>query len=214
MAVLRNSDGSSEWRVETETLPDIRLISSVNGPLEVKYRDELPTQASVELIIRPATGLPTFREVWLQDRVFKCIDAIMLRDAIPRSLVQVVIQVLEGRDLWRELSGCINVLSLALVSAGIPLKALVAAVTVWTDDVHASERPFQDAQAQHTIAFKFSNGPDELVQELTFCESNGSFSWQILRKAIELAESLTNSIYRSMRESVGEEAQDRFVWKE
>lgn len=214
MAVLRNSDGSSEWKVEIDDRPPIRLVSSVNGPLEVKYRDEIPTQASFELVIRPATGLPTFREVWLQDRIIQCFDSIVLKDVMPRCLVQVVVQILEGRDLWRELTGCVNAATMGLVSAGIPLKGLVSSVIVWTGNSEATLKPVQSSEAQHVVAFKFSNGPEDLEQLLVLCESTGNFTREALFKALDLAKTHAMTVYWEMRDLIDKETEEKFIWKE
>jgi hypothetical protein len=57
---LPSPDGSA-----TYTALGYTIIGSVNGPLEVSRRDELPEEAALEVNIRPAVGVGcTFLLVW------------------------------------------------------------------------------------------------------------------------------------------------------
>lgn len=51
-SVLTQVDGSAQW-----TQDSTKVICSVTGPVEVKTRDEIPTAATLDLVIRPAVGL-------------------------------------------------------------------------------------------------------------------------------------------------------------
>jgi hypothetical protein len=51
-SVLNQVDGSASWK-QGQT----KVISSVSGPIEVKARDEVPTAATLDLVVRPAVGL-------------------------------------------------------------------------------------------------------------------------------------------------------------
>jgi hypothetical protein len=52
VAPLHRADGSA-----TATANGYTVIGAVNGPLEVQRRDELPEEATIEVNIRPATGV-------------------------------------------------------------------------------------------------------------------------------------------------------------
>jgi uncharacterized protein with FMN-binding domain len=52
VAPLHRADGSA-----TATANGYTVIAAVNGPLEVQRRDELPEEATIEVNIRPATGV-------------------------------------------------------------------------------------------------------------------------------------------------------------
>ena len=58
---LHRADGSATFSQNGYT-----IIGSVNGPIEVQRRDELPEEAVVDVIVRPAAGvggmLRRFRE--------------------------------------------------------------------------------------------------------------------------------------------------------
>lgn len=49
---LHRADGSATFSQNGYT-----VIGSVNGPIEVMRRDELPEEAAVEVTVRPAAGV-------------------------------------------------------------------------------------------------------------------------------------------------------------
>ncbi len=49
---LERADGSASY-----TLNGYSVIAAVNGPIEVQRRDELPEEATLEVLIRPAAGV-------------------------------------------------------------------------------------------------------------------------------------------------------------
>lgn len=55
---LHRADGSATFSQNSYT-----VIGAVNGPLEVQRRDELPEEAVVDVIVRPAAGVggPSFQ---------------------------------------------------------------------------------------------------------------------------------------------------------
>lgn len=52
LAPLRRADGSATFSQNGYT-----VIGSVNGPLEVQRRDELPEEAVVDVVVRPSAGV-------------------------------------------------------------------------------------------------------------------------------------------------------------
>lgn len=52
LGFLPFADGSASFTQATTT-----VFASVNGPMEVKPRDELPQEAFIEVIVRPAIGV-------------------------------------------------------------------------------------------------------------------------------------------------------------
>lgn len=49
---LHRADGSATYSQNGYT-----VIGAVNGPIEVQRRDELPEEAAVDIIVRPAAGV-------------------------------------------------------------------------------------------------------------------------------------------------------------
>ena len=49
---LERADGSA-----TFTYAGYTVVGAVNGPIEVQRRDELPEEAAIDVIVRPAAGV-------------------------------------------------------------------------------------------------------------------------------------------------------------
>lgn len=49
---LHGADGSATFSQNGYT-----IIGSVNGPIEISKRDELPEEAAVDVVVRPAVGV-------------------------------------------------------------------------------------------------------------------------------------------------------------
>lgn len=52
LSPLHRADGSATFSENGYT-----VIGAVNGPIEVQRRDELPEEATVDVIVRPAAGV-------------------------------------------------------------------------------------------------------------------------------------------------------------
>ena len=52
LSPLYRADGSA-----TYTNNGFSVIASVNGPIEVQRRDELPEEAAIDVAVRPAAGV-------------------------------------------------------------------------------------------------------------------------------------------------------------
>lgn len=204
MGLLANSDGSAQWT----TLRGTRMLSSVNGPLEVRARDELPQEAALEVIVRPNAGLPTTREVLLADRLFLPLNSVILRQDLPRSLIEIVVQILETSTSFEdELAGSLNVITLALVGAGIPLSGLLVGIHLVVQDSQIVENTLKDWNAppptsRHAVGFKFCNGNAQLV----LCESSGQFTQKELLQIVEHANNKAYEVYDQIRRLLSEEA--------
>lgn len=206
MGPLRNSDGSAEW--EAGGAPHaLRLVCSVNGPLEVKIRDELPQDASLELVYRRNTGVPMIREQLIQEKLHTCLLAQLRRDLMPRSLVQVVVQLLEGDiALEAEVSEGVNVMTMALVDAGIPMSGIVSAVSYGAtkDDeiiplVGSLKYKLEEFESLHAVAFKFA---DSETPKVVMCESAGQFTKDILKTMLLRAQKDTAILADTMRATI------------
>lgn len=138
LTTLHNADGSS-----TVSLHNYTVTASVNGPIEVQRRDELPEEAALEINIRPASGVHSPREAHLETLVHSTLRSVILVERFPRTLIQVTLQVLaepeEGRG-WkyipREAGGLMVLPALlqaglmAVMDAGVPLETGYRSVLV------------------------------------------------------------------------------------
>jgi exosome complex component RRP46 len=61
--ILEQVDGSAVW---TQNIT--KVICSVSGPMEVKPRDEIPDKATLELVVRPVSGLSSMFEIFFNKR--------------------------------------------------------------------------------------------------------------------------------------------------
>ena len=52
LSILQRADGSANCEYDGYS-----VIGSVNGPIEVQRRDELPDEAAIEVNVRPAVGV-------------------------------------------------------------------------------------------------------------------------------------------------------------
>lgn len=52
LSPLQRADGSASY-----SSCGYSVLAAVNGPIEVQRRDELPQEATIDVIIRPAAGI-------------------------------------------------------------------------------------------------------------------------------------------------------------
>ena len=102
-------------------------MCSVSGPMEVQIRDEKLDEATVEVIVRPAKCVPSTKEKLMESVLRTAFEPIILGGMMPRTLVQIVIQII--KDDGAVLAASVNAITLALLDAGIPMKHMSAAIT-------------------------------------------------------------------------------------
>lgn len=105
---LHRADGSATFSQNGYT-----VIGAVNGPIEVQRRDELPEEAAIDVVIRPAAGVggryPIVRisklviiltilvlgtrERHLESILQSTLRQIILIHNFPRTLIQVTLQI-------------------------------------------------------------------------------------------------------------------------
>ncbi|WBW71177.1 exosome subunit Rrp46 [Schizosaccharomyces osmophilus] len=162
---LSQSDGSSEWKQGST-----RVICNVNGPIEIKIRDEKLNKASVEVLVQPMNGASETLERMLSNRISSLLEDAIYLTTYPRTLIQVSIQVVEGnsRDT---LAAAINGATLALLDAGISLKYLPCAITChWKDPLGlkeaknvTAEEPTEMMHSIITLAYSVTTGEKKLI---------------------------------------------------
>jgi exosome complex component RRP46 len=154
----------------------------------------------------------------MEDRLYCALSSIVLRHVHPRTLVQIVVQILEAGESTkfnaRELSASINSANLALLDAGIPLQGLVVATTIAVIEnnvlVEPDQEQLESSTSVHVIAYEIIAGRP---QRLLLCESTGLFSEQDLFACLEAAISSCDDIYRSIRLAVKSKVHEDFIWK-
>lgn len=106
-------------------------MCSVSGPVEVQIRDEKLDEATVEVVVRPAKGVPTTKEKLMESVLRTAFEPVILGGMMPRTLVQIVVQII--KDDGCILAAAVNAITVALLDAGIPMKHMAAAITVMID---------------------------------------------------------------------------------
>ncbi|KAF1971043.1 hypothetical protein BU23DRAFT_556321 [Bimuria novae-zelandiae CBS 107.79] len=195
---LNRADGSA-----TYTHNGYCIIGAVNGPIEVLRRDEIPEEATVEVNVRPAVGVGSPKERHLETLLHNTLRSIILTRSIPRTLVQITLQVrsLPDEESSTGVSTSLTLLPhllhtalLALLSALIPLSTTVTAVLIALHSTKDSKAPAQlvsptanellrakPIRSVHVFAF---SGEGKMLLN----ESDGAFSYEEWDEAAESAE--------------------------
>ncbi|OAL05369.1 hypothetical protein IQ06DRAFT_67949 [Phaeosphaeriaceae sp. SRC1lsM3a] len=190
---LNRADGSA-----TYTHNGYSIIGAVNGPIEVLRKDEMPEEATIEVNVRPAVGVGSPRERHLELLLHNTLRSIILVRMIPRTLVQITLQV---RSLPEEeahmgidsslplLPHLLHTSLLALLSASIPLSTTLTSVLI---ALPSASSPLLAPTAPELLRAK----PIKSVHVFAFSgdrrlllnESDGKFSVEEWDEACEMAE--------------------------
>ena len=189
-STLNRADGSATY---TDSL--FSVLAAVNGPVEVSRRDELPEEATIEVNIRPGSGVGGPRERWLESVLHSLLRSIVLVHLHPRTLVQVTLQVVrepgirftKGRGEVAILPTLANAAFLALVDGGLPLETTMNAALVAVNKSGAivagpGAKDLETCESVHAMAFGAQGG-------MLLDESTGRFDlsvWEaVADKALE-----------------------------
>ncbi|EPS45180.1 hypothetical protein H072_840 [Dactylellina haptotyla CBS 200.50] len=119
---LPQSDGSCQYTCPTSRTT---ILTSVNGPLEVRAKDELPNDATIEVVVKPGVGVGGVRETRLAHILQTTLKSLILTTHHPRTLIQIVAQIVQSEDhtsIPLLLSPLLNCTVLSLLIAGIPMR--------------------------------------------------------------------------------------------
>lgn len=212
--ILSQVDGSSQ--VECQ---DTKVLCSVSGPIEPKARQELPTQLALEVIVRPAKGVPSTREKLIEDKLRAVLTPIISLYQYPRQLCQITCQVLEsGENEYefsiKELSACINSSFLALIDAGISLNSTVASVPLAILEnkviVNPTNEQLLKSQSVHILALELVNG-GKLVKNVLLLDSNGDFREEELFKVLSKGEQECLLLAQELRKVIDKKVQSQII---
>ncbi|ORX91393.1 hypothetical protein BCR34DRAFT_620633 [Clohesyomyces aquaticus] len=195
---LNRADGSA-----TYTHNGYAIIGAVNGPIEVQRRDEMPEEATVEVNIRLAVGIGSPKERHLESLVHNTLRSIILTRSIPRTLVQITLQVTslpEEEAASGVDSACtllphlLHTALLALLSASIPLSTALTSVVIAVPASASSKAGTtmlsptakellraKPIRATHVFAFSGN-------RKLLLSQSMGVFAYDEWGEACEMAE--------------------------
>ncbi|KAJ7594546.1 exosome component Rrp46, partial [Mycena floridula] len=111
---------------------DAQAIATLSGPIEVRLASEQPSQATLEVHLRPLSGVSATESKSLASTISSSLVPSLILTQNPRTLVQLAIQTISSAT-WRDglVASMINASSLAFISAGsVPMKGVVCAVAV------------------------------------------------------------------------------------
>nr|MCG2909906.1 exosome complex exonuclease Rrp41 [Stygiolobus sp.] len=136
LGVLKNADGSAIFE-----MGNTKVIAAVYGPKEMHPRHlALPDKASLRVRYHMApfstderkNPAPSRREIELSKVIREALEATVLVDLFPRTVIDVFMEVLQADAGTRLVS--LMAASMALADAGIPMKDLIAGVAVGKAD--------------------------------------------------------------------------------
>lgn len=214
VGVLNHVDGSSAFESHST-----KVVCSVTGPIEPKSRQELPTQLALEIIIRPAKGVPNTREKLIEDKLRGVLTPLIARYLYPRRLCQITFQIMEAGESeyefsQRELSCCINAAILALVDSGIGLLAMVSSVPLAIVDgkliVDPNGQQLQQSHSVHTLALEITQGGKN-VQNVLLLDSTGDFTEKELFEVLAKGEERCLTIVQELRKVLGDKINSEII---
>ncbi|KAH0848972.1 hypothetical protein AYO21_08702 [Fonsecaea monophora] len=141
---LVNADGSATYSAPGQ---GYKIIASVNYPVEVPYRsDEIPESTLVEVNLRPHNGVGMVKERHVEELIKRTLQAIVLGQETPRTMLQVTLQVLsvegdeslpggvrgagQGETYLDLLTSALNAAILGCLDAAVQMETLVAATLI------------------------------------------------------------------------------------
>ena len=224
---LSRADGSGSFGFGAQT-----SLASVTGPIEVRLRDEITDSATLQFIFSPLDGPAGIAAKASATEMLDLFKAVVLAHHHPRTQIQVTVQttstqpttsvfhnsapLLLGPDaapLAAETATSINAAMMALLDAGIPMKATVAAIScavlekpsplrtpaeksiMGPYSIVVDPSPEEEGMAMSRHVFVFAvygidpTAPDrqDAAVQLVYTSSTGKTPMPILTRLIDLA---------------------------
>ncbi|XP_029412987.1 exosome complex component RRP46 isoform X2 [Nannospalax galili] len=191
--LLSRPDGSASF-----LQGDTSVLAGVYGPAEVKVSKEIFNKATLEVILRPKIGLPGVAEKSQERLIRNTCEAVVLGALHPRTSITVVLQVVS--DAGSLLACCLNAACMALVDAGVPMRALFCGVTCALDsDGNLLLDPTaKQEKARAVLTFAL----DSVEQKLLMSTTKGLYSDAELQQCLAAAQAASQHIFRFYRESL------------
>ena len=209
-------------------------VASVTGPAEVRLASEHPSHLTFEVFLRPFCGVPATESKALAADVRHVLGTSLIWNANPRTLVQVIVQVLgsswgaERKKGARDavMATAMNAGMLALMNAGsVPLKGVVCAVAIGRRLVDSmlvldpDKEEEADLSESGCFAFLFSSsdGAEGVVGKCVWTNwratGKGSFSERALSDARELGRGAAGDVYVAIKKEIEVVQQRSEFWE-
>ncbi|TPX51281.1 hypothetical protein SeLEV6574_g00401 [Synchytrium endobioticum] len=128
VGLLNKPDGSAQFSCTSPNNAATSVLCSVYGPVEPLMRDEKLDKATVIVDVEPLSGPKNTSTTLLQYHIRQILTPLVLTALHPRTAISLTFQIMA--DDGGVLAACINSGIFALMDAGIPLKSLVAAISI------------------------------------------------------------------------------------
>ncbi|VTJ54942.1 Hypothetical predicted protein [Marmota monax] len=185
--LLSRPDGSASF-----LQGDTSVLAGVYGPAEVKVSKEIFNKATLEVILRPKIGLPGVAEKSRERLIRNTCEAVVLGALHPRTSITVVLQLL---------ACCLNAACMALVDAGVPMRALFCGVTCALDSdgiLVLDPTAKQEKEARAVLTFAL----DSVERKLLMSTTKGLYSDAELQQCLAAAQAASQHVFRFYRESL------------
>ncbi|KFO33652.1 exosome complex component RRP46 [Fukomys damarensis] len=192
--LLSRPDGSAAF-----LQGDTSVLAGVYGPAEVKVSKEIFNKATLEVILRPKIGLPGVAEKSRERLIRNTCEAVVLGALHPRTSITVVLQVVS--DAGSLLACCLNAACMALVDAGIPMRALFCGITCALDSdgtLVLDPTAKQEKEARAVLTFAL----DSVDRKLLMSNTKGIYSDAELQQCLAAAQTASQHVFRFYRESL------------
>ncbi len=202
--VIPRADGSAMFRIgDTIALAAVygpaelhpaHLREYTSGTLRCRYR-----LAPFSVDERKPPGMDR-RSVELSKLIRVALEPAIFLEEFPKAVVDVFVEILQADGSTRVAS--INAASLALISAGIPMRDFVVACSVGKVDGHlvvdlcGKEDNFSEADMNFAMMPK--------LKKVTLFQGDGTVSPEEVRKLLDLAEKSCMKVYEIQRGVLGE----------
>lgn len=202
--VLKRADGSAEINWGNN-----KIIVAVYGPREMHPKHlSQPDRAIIRCEYRLASfavderksAAPKRREIELSKIIAEAIMPSVFIERFPKASIDIYVQVLNADGGTR--CAAVVAASVALADAGIPLKSLVTAVAVGKAEdkiiLDLSDIEDKEGGGDLPVAILYNNKEFSLVQ------TDGKFTLEEIKEAIELAIKASDRIFEIQKESLTE----------
>ena len=202
LRTLANADGSATYSAPHESY---KIVAGVNYPVEVPYRsDEIPQSTFIDINLRPHNGVGMVKERHVEDLIKRSLQAIVLGEQTPRTMLQVTLQVVsvetdeslpggvkgggQGETYLDVLSSAFNAAMLGCLDAGVQMKTVAGAAVIGLHgkDANVVVNPgvLQRKKCSSLHVFAFSKDGKTLLME-----SEGRFGMGGFKQAEQAARS-------------------------
>lgn len=179
---------------------DTSVLASVYGPTQVKMNKEQIDKATVDVLYKAKTGLPSCTDKYTQEIIKRICEQAILSMLHPRTAINVTIQELQNNGSL--LATCVNAVFLALLDASIPLHYTGAAVQcvlnqkgqIVLDPVKKEEE--EDFQASFLFVF------DQVDKNLIGSYITGTYSTDEYQACLAMCRNASQNVFDLYRSSM------------